>query len=358
MKQIQVLIIGGGFAGAATAIELHRQGINCLLVDTKDYFEVTFANLRNIAAHELVGNRSRKYYRDFIPCEFIQAKACELSANQLVLSNGQLIQFEHAIIATGSRYPTLKAAKTLESTSLLARNQEISQLAKSLASAQAVLVVGAGIVGVELAGEIASAYPDKKVTLAHSGTNILNSLSSKAQRLSTEQLLKLGVNIRSNCRIEHTEQGYVDTNTDQLLDADYAFFATGTKPNSELLNKHFANCLDDRGFVQVDEYLKVCGSDHLYALGDVANVGEGQLGYLAVKQGNYLAKNLAKVLKGKSVKPYKRNPLAVLIPTGQKTGVVQLPFATTSWKGLVNLKQKDLFINKMYKGFNTQPNPM
>jgi len=37
-----------------------------------------------------------------------------------------------------------------------------------------------------------------------------------------------------------------------------------------------------------------------------------------------------------------------LIPTGQKTGVVQLPFAVTSLSFMVNMKQKDLFISKIY----------
>ena len=33
-----------------------------------------------------------------------------------------------------------------------------------------------------------------------------------------------------------------------------------------------------------------------------------------------------------------------LIPTGQKSGVIQLPFAVTTANFLVNIKQKDLFI--------------
>ncbi|MGB0899979.1 MAG: hypothetical protein ACPGSN_12035, partial [Psychrobium sp.] len=68
-------------------------------------------------------------------------------------------------------------------------------------------------------------------------------------------------------------------------------------------------------------------------------------------QGTYLAKTIAKKLAGKSVKGYKRNPFMALVPTGQKTGVVQLPFVVTSWKPLVNMKQKDLFISKTFTEF-------
>ena len=45
----QVLIIGGGFAGVSTAQRLEKQGIKTSLVDRKDYFEVTYAVLRDVA---------------------------------------------------------------------------------------------------------------------------------------------------------------------------------------------------------------------------------------------------------------------------------------------------------------------
>ncbi|ALU44829.1 hypothetical protein [Pseudoalteromonas rubra] len=55
---------------------------------------------------------------------------------------------------------------------------------------------------------------------------------------------------------------------------------------------------------------------------------------------------------GKRVKAYKRHSFMALVPTGQKTGVVQLPFMVSSCKALVNLKQKDLFISKTFKAFS------
>ncbi|ERB66034.1 hypothetical protein N779_06830 [Vibrio coralliilyticus OCN008] len=38
-----------------------------------------------------------------------------------------------------------------------------------------------------------------------------------------------------------------------------------------------------------------------------------------------------------------------LLPTGQRTGFVELPFAVTTLKPLVNMEQKDLFIAKCIK---------
>ena len=62
----QVLIIGGGFAGVATAQKLEKQGIKTTLVDKKDYFEVTYAVLRDVAAPEKTNGQARQYYQDIL----------------------------------------------------------------------------------------------------------------------------------------------------------------------------------------------------------------------------------------------------------------------------------------------------
>ncbi len=125
-------------------------------------------------------------------------------------------------------------------------------------------------------------------------------------------------------------------------------------PNSEFLQEHLSHVLTKDGYIKVNSKLEVRGQENHYALGDVADVGEGKLGYLAQQQGVYLAKTIIKSFAGRSNKAYKRNPFMALIPIGQDRGVVQLPFAVTTMKLLVNLKQKDLFINKIYKSFGVR----
>ena len=65
-NQTDVLIIGGGFAGVAVAQKLAQNKVDVTLIDTKDYFEVTFATLRNVANPKMLGDTARKQYRDFI----------------------------------------------------------------------------------------------------------------------------------------------------------------------------------------------------------------------------------------------------------------------------------------------------
>jgi len=353
MIKVDVLIIGGGFAGVSAAQELEKNGIATLLVDKKDYFEVTFATLRNAAAPSITNNDARKQYKHFLSGSFKQASVETLNNQTAILADGTHVQFKTAIIASGSRYPTMPIAKSNSALSINLRNEEMLKYHQQIQSANKILVIGGGVVGVELAGEIAYAFPQKHTILAHNTDALLDGFKSKTRTIALKQLKNLGVNIELNANYRNVDGVYIEQNSKQVADADLVLPAVGTLPNSEFLQPQLAHILNSKGFVKVNQQLEVLGESNLYALGDVADVGEAKLGYLAQQQGTYVAKSIARKLKTKPVKAYKRNPLMALIPTGQKSGVVQLPFAVTTLKPLLNMKQKDLFINKIYNAFGT-----
>lgn len=352
-KQTDVLIIGGGFAGVATAQKLTKKGINITLVDRKDYFEVTFAVLRNVTAPEAQGNRSRKLYRDFIGGSFEQGSIASLNAKQATLTNGDVICFKQAVIASGSRYPSLPLAKSNSQFDYAGRNQEMLTEHASLAAAKSVLVMGGGAVGVELAGEIASAFPDKEITLSHSGDVLLQGMKPKAQLKAYEQLTAKGVKVKFNSRFTVDNNGKEDqyrcAKTNDIIKVDKVYTCVGMIPNTEFLQAELASSLDDQGLIEVDAFMNVKGYDNLYALGDCATLDSHKHGYLASVQGGMLADVILKKAIGKKVKPYKTPPLAIITPTGTDTGVAQMPFGVFTAKFLVNLKQKDLGISNMYK---------
>lgn len=354
--ETDVLIIGGGFAGVGTAQDLAKNNIKTTLVDKKDYFEVTFANLRNLTDPSKTKNMARKLYKDFLKSHFIQTRVHSLSDSQAELSNGDLIKFKRAIIASGTRYPSLSVAKSNTAFDMKSRNQEFLTQHEKLKLAKSVLVIGGGVVGVELSGEIVSAFPNKTVTLSHGSETLLDGFKSKAQVKAKEQLAKQGVLFEFNRRYQLTDGQYVDQTTGKISDADMVFEAIGARPNNDFLKPHLSDVLNIKGLVKVDHKFAVQGHKTLYALGDIADVGEAKLGYLAKQQGLHLAKIITSDLAGKTSKAYKPNALMALIPTGQNSGVMQLPFAVTTLNVLINIKQKDLFINKIYKEFGTLPN--
>jgi len=357
-KQTDVLIIGGGFGGVGVAQKLAKNGVDATLVDRKNYFEVTFAMLRNVAAPKTLGNTPRKLYSDFITGTFIQGSIESMNDKRAKLTDGESISFKQAVIASGSRYPTLPLAKSHAAFDYAERNQELLDEHKLLAAAKSVLVIGGGIVGVEFVGEIASAFPDKDITLAHSGDTLLEGLKPKAQRKALEQLTNRGVKVKFNRRFTKDGDVYRCSKSNETLQADIAYVCVGMVPNTEFLQAELPGILDDKGLIKVDSYMKVQGHENLYALGDCATLDNNKHGYIANVQGGMLGDALLKSAKGAKIKPYKTPTFAVIASTGTDSGVAQMPFGVTTAKFFVNLKQKDLGIGNMYKIYGTEPDKL
>ncbi|MEJ8472577.1 NAD(P)/FAD-dependent oxidoreductase [Roseibium algae] len=339
-QQDKILIIGGGFGGARVANDLAKAGFNDVtLVDRKDYFEVTYSTLRTLVQPE-IGDRARMKYAELINCKFVQGDVSELRHNEALMADGQVLPFDYAVVATGSSYGSFPVAKSDKQLTIEGRKKEFTAAHDQLENASSVLIIGGGPVGVELAGEIIGQYPQKSVTLAQGSGRLLDALAPKASRLAETQLASLGVNILLNTRLSETDEFY--------RNSDVVYLCVGQKPNTALMQTNFAGSVTDRGLIKVDASLRVEGTQNLYALGDCSNAPGLKLGYLADIQATLLAKNIVAAVQGKRSKPYKSSPDMALIPIGPEKGFVQLPFMVTTFRPLVNMKQKDMFISRQY----------
>lgn len=349
-RTTHTLIIGGGFAGATAAQMLEKNGIKTTLVDRKDYFEVTMATLRNVADFSKIQDSPRVRYSDFLMGDFIQSEVKALTEHTAVLENGDVISFTQGVIATGSSYPSFSMAKSNQAFTFEARHQELERGALALSKAQSVLIIGAGAVGVELAGDIAYSHPNIKVTLADTADTVLSGYKRKTQHKATEQLLALGVNIETN-RLYQSQNGtYVDKHTGDQLSADITYVAIGVKPNSDFMQAHLSESVTDKGFVKVESDFQVVGTTSLWAIGDVADLPGLKLAAAAIPQGKKLAENLVAKQQKKKTKAYKPLPDMGFIPIGQEKGVAQLPWlGTVTWKPIINFKNKDLLIGYVMK---------
>ncbi|MEQ8700223.1 MAG: FAD-dependent oxidoreductase [Bauldia litoralis] len=346
MKDRNILILGGGFAGARLAQELTKSGFsNVTLVDRKDYFEVTYSTLRTLAEPDM-GERARLKYADFIKSGFRQGNVTELGEHNAKLDDGTHLGFDIAVAATGSSYRSFPVAKSADAISIEDRAREMAGEHERLVAAQKVLILGGGAVGVELAGEIAGHYPDKSVTVAEAGDRLLGTLKPRAGRIAERQLKALGVNIRTGTRLSPEDPEY--------RDADIVYMCVGLVPNTELMQSRFASSLDGSGRIRVDDQLRVVGSENIYAIGDCASIPAVKFGYVADAQGLLLAKNFAAMADGKLARPYKPQAVMSLVPVGRKQGLIQLPFGVTTWRFLVNMKQKDMFISRQFGGLGVR----
>lgn len=88
----------------------------------------------------------------------VQSAAASVSGSEVITAAGDHVPFDFLVIATGTTYdgPSTKAERV----------QGYEAKSKKVRAANSVLIVGGGPVGVELAGEIATDFPEKKVIMS------------------------------------------------------------------------------------------------------------------------------------------------------------------------------------------------
>lgn len=142
-------------------------------------------------------------------------------------------------------------------------------------SSSSILIIGGGPTGVELAGEIVHDFPEKKITLVHRGSRLLQFIGPKASQKSLEWLTskKVEVILDQSVDLTATTEGVYRTSGGETIMADHYFVCTGTPLGSSWLKDTIlTNNLDIQGRLAVDKHLRVEGHKNIFALGDITNV--------------------------------------------------------------------------------------
>ena len=177
--------------------------------------------------------------------------------------------------ATGLEY-TRPAIPGLEHADSNSTGPAFRWLCRRLGSARRVLIVGAGLIGVETAAALAPAH---SVTLLELEDRPLHLFHHPIPDLAARVLESLDVTFLGGCEIEEalSEDGgsrwVVRTRTHGDLEADVVIVAAGiaTSLPSELRS-------NGNGTLSVDDRMRVLGHDGLWACGDCAAVAHPRYG--------------------------------------------------------------------------------
>lgn len=215
--------------------------------------------------------------------------------------------YDVLVLATGTRttgdLPWKASLKGYQATKdILDKYRDLVQ------SADSIVLGGGGPTGVEAAGEIGFEYgKTKDITLITAGPELCDDcLPVNISKVAEKELQKLHVKITKGVKITSSTlnaEGKTELtlSNGETKTVDLYLPTTGLLPNSEYIPK---SLLDDKGYVIVDEFLRVKGIENAWAVGDVSNIDPSQFVYLQ-KQIPAMTKNLDLVLKGKQPVAYK-----------------------------------------------------
>ncbi len=355
----RIAIIGGGYIGAELAKALDNTA-DVTLIEPRSHFVHAPAMIRAVVDPSLLDRALIPYDRLLKNGRVIRTRASGIDATGVTLEDGQRVEADQIVVATGSANAMPFKPVGDDIVGLRKANQRIHE---QLKTARRVGIVGAGAVGTELAGEIAHAMPDKEITLISDADRLFPTMPEKLGAGLAKKLRAAGVTLILGKRAQNL-QSMTEPHTGRLTlsdgseqEFDLIFPALGSRASSELLKALPDTRKSTANRVKVDKWLRPSALPNVFAAGDVADAGDGMTIVATSRQLPWLKTTLKGLMAGKPIqemKPYKPwGPKApILVPLGPKRGNSFLGLFTAGDLLTRKMKGEDLFVTKYNKLLN------
>lgn len=327
----RVTIVGGGYGGITLAKALDGVA-EVTLVEQKDAFVHHAASLRAAVDEEWSERIFLPYDRLLTNGRVVRGTAMAVKGTTVQVSGEGEIQADHLVLATGTNYPF--PAKHLESTTAIAKAR-IERVRTSLGSAKRALILGAGAVGLEFAGELTSAFPELRVTIVEAGPTILPQGDYKAELRDSiaAQLAERGVEIITGDTLAYLppiDVGglapfRVTTTGGRTIEADIWFRAYGASAATGFLGEDYDEIRHYDGTIRVDDKLRVIDHPGVWAIGDITDVRESNRAQHARDHAAVVAQNIQDIMAGREPSAsYTPQSDLVVLPLGPVGGASQV----------------------------------
>lgn len=370
-RPVRVVCLGGGYVAIYLARSL-KKAINRGQVDLTIISRENFHTFHGFVAEMLTGkvsptNITSPARRLFPPARFLNAEIKSVDIEQRSVTTSRLLDgketmvgYDHLVVALGStddlsRYPGIAQhalqlktfADNFKVRNHLLAMLEMAESESDPAERQRLLtflVVGGGFGGVEVATELMDyfrrlarkEYPgidptEVRVLLVHSGDRILPELAARQPKLigyAEKVVAKGGVEVLTSTRITAATRDEAILSNGTVVATRTIISSAGTalSPLLDLLPYQ----RDDRGRIVTDEFVRVPGTDHVWAAGDCAAVPHPEGGtcpavaIYGMYGGRQIGRNIVRQIEGKPPKPFTFAGLGDACSLGRRKAVSHL----------------------------------
>jgi NADH:quinone reductase (non-electrogenic) len=367
MPETRIVILGGGFAGLYTALELERMlkrhsDVNVTLLNGENFFLFTpmlpETGSGSIGTRHIVSPLRRLLRRTQfaeVDVESIDLNARVVSARHSITGSARQFSYDRLVLALGgvTNYFGVPGAadhsisfKTLGD-AIFVRNHTIDKLEEAsveperAAKLLTFVVVGGGLTGVEVAGALndfvrqaARYYPELNQTrirmmLIEAGPRLMPEMSEKLASFAQKVLGQRGVEVHTKTAVISVDEDGIDLSTGEHISTDTLIWAAGVSVNPLIGTLDLPK--DNRGRLRVNEFLEVESGPDLWALGDCANIPNPQTGkphpqtaQHALREAKIAARNIAAGLGVGRRRPFVYRTMGQLALVGERTGVADV----------------------------------
>ncbi|HEY1989011.1 MAG TPA: FAD-dependent oxidoreductase [Acidimicrobiales bacterium] len=353
-----VVVVGGGYGGTAVAKALDETA-NVVLVEPKEAFLHNIAALRALVDTSWLPRIFFPYDRLLAHGRIVQDRAAVVDPNRVVTVSGEEIAANYVVLATGSYYPFPAKTDLVDTESA---HEQVRRVHGALEEADRVLLVGAGPVGIELAGEIRYVWPEKSIVLLDVASEVLGGpfkpeLKAELRKQLAEFRVEvlLGSPLRETPPTEPGELGTFTVTTEAGVEvtADIWFRCFGVVPNSDYLGEALLPARRADGFIEVGPTLQIAGQTTVFALGDLSTADAKMAGF-AGRQAVTVAENINALIEGKTdLAKYESMGVGIAVPIGPEGGAGQFPGqdGIVPREVIADVKGRDMMVDRFSQLF-------
>ncbi|MBA4493759.1 NAD(P)/FAD-dependent oxidoreductase [Paenactinomyces guangxiensis] len=357
MSVPKIVILGAGYGGLMTAKglqkELNYNEAEVTLVNQNSYHYITTKlhepaagtahhDHARIAIEDVINTKKIKFIRDRVTSINLQQKEVQLEKGD------EPLKYDYLVIGLGSAPETFGIKGLLENALFIRNIDSVRMIREHIEYMFArypsekkeelitIVVGGAGFTGIEYVGELVDRMPElcreydiplEKVRIVNieAAPTVLPGFDKELVDYAVKYLESKGVEFLISTPIEECTQDGVIVKGGKEIKASTVVWTGGVRGNKLVEDSGIETM---RGRVKVDEFLRAPGYDNVFVLGDSSLVfnEDGERPYpptaqIATQQGQCLGKNLAALIRGGEMKPFKYEPKGTVASLGRKEAI-------------------------------------
>ena len=339
---MNVVIVGGGFAGVKAALELSKRHIGRItLISDEDYF-LHHATLYATATGKSMAESViplKQIFENHPNVTVVHDKATSIDPTRRIIKGAKKqYHYDKVIMALGSVTTYFGIKGMAEHCYGINSLEDIKKFQNHIHEAvvqnkldKDYVIIGAGPTGVELAGALCQYlhstiklhrlnHSNTRVTLVEAAPRILPRMSPTASRIVGRRLKKMGIRVLTNHKVEALDDDYILVEG-KKIDTKTAIWTSGVA-NNPFFSKH-PDIFDlaPNGRVNVDEYLQA--AKNIYVIGDNNTVKYSGTAWPAMAQASFVAKHFSRIVTKRQPKPFRPRSYMSGVPVGEGWGYVE-----------------------------------
>jgi NADH dehydrogenase FAD-containing subunit len=202
---------------------------------------------------------------------------------------------------------------------------EAAKIGEKVVASPKVLIIGGGLVGVEIAGELLTKTSGKDLTIVHPYERLLERNPHKASNYARKFLEKHGAKIIFGEKVVKHEGNKFITDKGNEIEADVGLWCAGIKCNPWFMKGFPEAVFSERKALNVNEFLQLVGFENIFVGGDINSVKEEKTAQNAERHAELIVKNMILKSESKPLVAHKPRSAPLVISLGDKHGIMTLP---------------------------------